>query len=51
MSTYYRPQAHRPPPWWVGLLGLIAMAIVVAAGVWFAFAILTSLQQYVPTLP
>ena len=50
MNTY-RSQAHRPAPWWVGLIGLIASAAVVAAAVWFAFAILTSLAQYVPTLP
>lgn len=48
MNTY-RPQAHRPAPWWVGLVGLIAAAIVVAAGVWFAFAILTSLSGYIPS--
>ena len=53
MATRYHRQASRVriPLWWIQLALLIASAAVVALGVWFAFALLTSMQQYVPMLP
>lgn len=46
-----RPQAYRPTPYWISLLGLIAYAIPVAFLVWVALALLGSLDSYSPSLP